>query len=100
MRMMMRIIYAHGLVELLILELKMKQTNVSKKATNISLPMDVYLSAKAFGINISQVCEQSLRESIRLEQEREWNEKNAAFIQAYNQKVEDDGVALAEWRGF
>ena len=36
----------------------------------------------------------------RAEQEREWNEKNAAFIKVYNQKVEEDGVALAEWRGF
>jgi len=83
-----------------ILELNMKQVNSPKKATNISLPMDVYLSAKELGINISQVCEQSLRETIRAEQEREWNEKNAAFIKVYNQKVEEDGVALAEWRGF
>ena len=78
----------------------MKQISIAKKATNISLPMDVYLSAKELGINISQVCERSLRETIRTEQEREWNEKNAAFIQVYNQKVEEDGLALAEWRGF
>ena len=78
----------------------MKKISIAKKATNISLPMDVYLSAKELGINISQVCEQSLRETIRTEQEREWNEKNAAFIQVYNQKVEEDGLALAEWRGF
>lgn len=36
-----------------------------KKATNISLAMDVYLDAKSFGINISQVCEQRLREEIQ-----------------------------------
>lgn len=78
----------------------MKQFSVSKKATNISLPVDVYLSAKEMGINISQVCEQSLRETIRTKQEREWNEKNAAFIQVYNQKVEEDGLVLAEWRWF
>ena len=66
----------------------------------INLPLDVYLSAKELGINISLVCEQSLRETIRAEQEREWNEKNAAFIKVFNQKVEEDGVALAEWRGF
>ena len=35
-----------------------------------------------------------------ISKEREWNEKNAAFIKVYNQKVEEDGVALAEWRGF
>lgn len=37
----------------------------SKKATNISLAMDVYLDAKRFGINISQICEQGLREEIQ-----------------------------------
>lgn len=83
-----------------ILELKIKRLSVSKKATNISLPLDVYFSAKELEINFSKVCEQSLRESIRNAEEQEWNEKNVAFIRMYNQKVEEDGLALTEWRGF
>jgi antitoxin CcdA len=71
----------------------------SKKATNISLSMDVYLSAKELGINISQVCEQRLREEIQKQKERQWNEQHASFITAYN-VVEADGVALQEWRAF
>ena len=73
---------------------------VSKKATNISLPTDVYLAAKELGINISQVCERALREIIRAQKEREWNDQNAAFIKAYNEIVETEGVALQEWRSF
>lgn len=72
----------------------------SKKATNISLAMDVYLDAKKFGINISQFCEQRLREEIVARKERQWNEDHASFLTAYNSIVEEEGVALQEWRPF
>jgi len=45
----------------------------SKKATNISLSMDVYRDAKELGINISQLCEQKLREEIQTLTERQRN---------------------------
>jgi len=72
----------------------------SKKATNISLAMDVYLDAKNFGINISQLCEQALREEIQKRKEQQWNEQHANFLAAYNSLVETEGVALQEWRAF
>lgn len=72
----------------------------SKKATNISLAMDVYLDAKNFRINISQVCEQRLREEIQTRKEQQWNKQHASFIAAYNSLVEADGVALQDWRAF
>jgi antitoxin CcdA len=71
-----------------------------KKATNISLAMDVYLDAKNFGINISQLCEQKLREEIQKRKEQQWNEQHANFLAAYNSVVETEGVALQEWRAF
>ncbi|SDC47213.1 antitoxin CcdA [Massilia sp. PDC64] len=71
-----------------------------KKATNISLAMDVYLDAKNFGINISQLCEQKLREEIQKRKEQQWNEQHADFLAAYNSVVETEGVALQEWRAF
>ena len=72
----------------------------SKKATNISLSMDVYLDAKKFGINISQLCEQTLREEIQRRKEQQWNEQHANVLAAYNSLVETEGVALQEWRAF
>lgn len=72
----------------------------SKKATDISLPMDVYLDATKVGINISQVCEQRLREEIQARKEQQWNDQHAAFILAYNNRAEAEGVALQEWRVF
>lgn len=56
--------------------------------------------AKALGINISQACDQYLRELVRGERERRWREENAEFIAAYNQKVEKEGLPLEKWRAF
>lgn len=80
--------------------MRQSTTKSAKRPTNISLPVDVYKDAKELGINISQVCEQHLRQTIRMAKERQWNEQHADFIAAYNKTVEDEGLALQEWRGF
>ncbi len=71
-----------------------------KKATNITLSLDVYNEAKALGINISQTCERLLHDAIRIERERRWAKDNADFISAYNKTVETEGLALEQWRNF
>ena len=73
---------------------------VAKMATNISLPHDVYVSARELNINISKTCEQALREVIRVRKDEAWNDQHAAFIETYNKLVETDSVALQEWRSF
>ena len=71
-----------------------------KKATNITLSADVLNEAKALGINISQACNQFLRELVTREQERRWQADNAEFIAAYNAGVEKEGLPLDAWRTF
>ena len=71
-----------------------------KKATNITLSADVLNEAKALGINISQACDQFLRDLVRHERERRWQAENAKFISAYNRMVETEGLPLEEWRSF
>ena len=71
-----------------------------KKATNITLSADVLNEAKALGINISQACDQFLRDLVRSEQERRWQTDHAEFIAAYNAGVERDGLPLDAWRSF
>lgn len=58
------------------------------------------MAAKELGINISQLCEQKLREEICALRERQWNQRHADFIASYNKTVETEGVALQEWRAF
>ena len=72
----------------------------SKRATNVSLSVALLEEAKALGINVSQVCEASLRSYVRHEQARRWKEEHQAFIAAYNAKVEKEGLPLDEWRSF
>lgn len=71
-----------------------------KRATNLSLSSDVLDAAKNLDINISQVCDNYLREVVRREQERKWREDHADFIAAYNATIEAEGLPLDEWGSF
>lgn len=73
---------------------------VAKKATNITLSADVLAEAKKYGINISQTCETYLREVLKQERERRWLQENAAFIAAYNETIEREGLPLDQYRTF
>ena len=73
---------------------------VAKKATNITLSVDVLTDAKNLGINISQVCDQHLRELVRLEQAKRWQQEHAEFIAAYNQLLQQEELPLQQWRSF
>ena len=55
-----------------------------KRATNRRLSIDVLEAAKHLNINISQVCDNYLREVVRGEQQRKWREDHADFIFAYD----------------
>jgi antitoxin CcdA len=72
----------------------------TKQATNLSLDADVVRESRDLGINLSEACEGYLREAIKREKERRWKEENAPFIAAYNELVEKEALALAEWRSF
>ena len=71
-----------------------------KRATNLTLSSDVLEAAKALEINISQVCDNYLREVVRHEEQRKWREEHADFISAYNATIEADGLPLDEWKSF
>lgn len=71
-----------------------------KRAANLTLSADVLESAKSLGINISQVCDNYLREVVRKEQERRWKQDHSEFIAAYNSIVEEEGLPLDQWRSF
>lgn len=78
----------------------MTTVHAQKKATNITLSADVLAEAKALNINISQACDRYLRELVRSEQARRWQQEHAEFIAAYNQSLEQDGLPLEQYRAF
>ncbi|MGF6919846.1 type II toxin-antitoxin system CcdA family antitoxin [Paraburkholderia sp. 40] len=75
-------------------------TGGARKATNVTLPVDVYERARNLGINFSRTCEQALREAIQAEEGRRWAEEHAEFIRHTNQWVEENGLPLAQYRTF
>ena len=71
-----------------------------KRATNVTLSPDVLDAAKVLELNISQVCDNHLREVVTQEQERRWRVEHADFIVAYNATIEAEGLPLDQWRTF
>ncbi|TXH31652.1 MAG: hypothetical protein E6Q94_07620 [Burkholderiaceae bacterium] len=47
----------------------------AKRSANLSLSADVLDAAKALRINVSQVCDRHLREVVRQEQARLWQQR-------------------------
>ena len=72
----------------------------AKKATNLTLSVDVLTEAKQLGINISQACDAFLRDLVRQEKERRWSQDHADFIASYNRTIETEGLPLEQWRSF
>ncbi|BBF70445.1 type II toxin-antitoxin system CcdA family antitoxin [Sphingomonas bisphenolicum] len=72
----------------------------TRKATNLSLDVDLVADAKALGINLSRTCEDALRSEIASARRRQWKEDNAAGIAASNAYVEQHGLPLEKYRRF
>ncbi|MGV6872776.1 type II toxin-antitoxin system CcdA family antitoxin [Pseudochelatococcus sp. B33] len=75
-------------------------TRVSKirRATNVTLPVDLVAEAKALQVNVSQACESGLAHSVAQARRARWLEENRAAIDAYNERVEREGLLLDEYR--
>ena len=71
-----------------------------KRAINLSLSSDVLDAARQLDINISQVCDDHLRQMVTQEQERRWRSEHADFVVAYNATIEAEGLPLDQWRTF
>lgn len=67
-------------------------TNAPKKPTNLSINSDLLQKAKDHHINLSKALEQRLVEMLLEEKRREWREENREAIEAYNRRIETDGV--------
>jgi antitoxin CcdA len=75
-------------------------TKAKKKATNLSINSDLLKQAKECNINLSSTLEATLEEKIRKEKIKKWQEENKEFIEAYNTRIERDGVFGEEYRCF
>jgi antitoxin CcdA len=73
---------------------------VQRKATNLSLDVDLIAEAKELDINISRVAEASIAKAVSEEKSRRWREENREAIESSNRYVEEHGLPLAKYRMF
>jgi antitoxin CcdA len=71
-----------------------------KKATNVTINSDLLQKAKSYKINISKNFEAYLAEVVRKREEQQWLEENKSAIDAFNERVEKEGLFSDEHRRF
>lgn len=71
-----------------------------KKATNLSLNSKVLEMARELGMNLSQTVDALLAEEVKRRYWERWNEENKEAIDAYNARIEKEGLPLAKYRTF
>lgn len=63
-----------------------------KRAVNISVDAALLAEAKALGLNLSQTCEEALRQKVREEKIRRFQDESREAIEAHNKFVEENGI--------
>jgi len=71
-----------------------------KKATNVTINSDLLQKAKSYNINISKNFEAYLAEVVKKREEEQWLEENKSAIDAFNERVEKEGLFSDEHRRF
>lgn len=71
-----------------------------KRPANLSVSVELLDKARRLNINLSQTLEDSLARLIREEEARTWLEQNRKALDAYNLRVERDGIWSDKLRGY
>lgn len=69
-----------------------------RKATNISLDVELLDEARTLEINISRACERGLAEQIVEVRAQRWRQQNRAALASSNDYVKRNGLPLATLR--
>lgn len=71
-----------------------------KKATNLTIRIDLLEAARVYKINLSQTLETALAIELKKRREIEWLEQNREAIGAYHRHVEKHGLFSDRFRRF
>jgi antitoxin CcdA len=77
-----------------------RDSPAGKRPANLTISAKLLDKAKTLKINLSQTLEERLVEVVREAEAREWLAANRKAIDAYNARVERDGVWSDKVRGF
>ena len=65
---------------------------IKRNPVNLSIREDLVVEAKALGINVSQVAERALIESVNRARGAAWQKENAEAIDEHNERVARTGL--------
>jgi len=71
-----------------------------KRPANVTISATLLARAKALKINLSQALEARLEQLVREEEAKRWLEENRKAIEAYNARVEREGLWSEGLRAF
>lgn len=74
--------------------------SASKRPANVSVRAELLDKAKRLGINLSRTLEDRLAELVREADAREWLARNRRALDAYNKRIEREGIWSDGLRGF
>ena len=75
-------------------------TDSPKRAINLSLNARTLKRARELNMNISQTVDTLLADEVNRRYWEQWNERNKGAIDAYNARIADEGLPLANYRSF
>jgi len=76
------------------------KTDAPKKPVNLSLNSDLLRLSRDLGLNLSGLAEEAIAKAARARLAESWLAENADAIQAYNERVETQGVFSDGLRSF
>lgn len=71
-----------------------------KSPVNLRIRTSLKKRARDLGVNLSQTLENTLEQEISRREQEAWIAENETAIQAYNERIEAHGPALATYRSF
>lgn len=71
-----------------------------KKSVNLTANASLVACAKEKKINLSETFEEALLMKLRTLQQQEWLEQNKDGIEAYNERIERNGIFASKFRRF
>jgi antitoxin CcdA len=78
----------------------MPRSRTNKQVTNVSIDKHILARARSLGLNVSRAAEEKLAELIKAAERTKWLEENREAVDAYNRRVEENGVFGDDWRQF
>jgi antitoxin CcdA len=77
-----------------------RNSSAVKRATNVSVRVDLLAAAREAGVNLSATLERALTEELAQAKRKKWREANREAIAAYNEFVEKHGTFSDDVRSF